>query len=163
VAHKFRQGNTRSPHVSRGAGLAIACTLLIVGCGEGATGNATATVYASTPLCAGAERQLARSSGRAGDTRVRVICLTNTEDRGGLDLAQIGANARRATEDSSSVAYIAELNPAARDFSLPILEEAKIAQLSRNSGAASMSTVLRALRDAESSDSLRETVFDALQ
>jgi hypothetical protein len=78
-----------------------------------------------------------------------------------LDLAQIGANARRATEDSTTVAYLEEAGPATR-FSAPILEEAEIAQLTSNSGAASMARLLRAINHAGSSDSLRHSVRDEL-
>lgn len=93
---------------------------------------------------------------------MRVACLPAVEDRGKLDLAQIGANARRATEDSTTVAYIAEPDPAAARFSRPILEDAGIAQLTDNSGAASMASVLRALRRTDDSASLRESVLDEL-
>jgi hypothetical protein len=140
----------------RGAAAAIACALLLGGCGEGSGGGTTATVYAGASLCAGAKRELARR-GRVAGVRVRLVCLPAVEGRKGLDLARIGANARRATEDSTSVAYMEEPGPATR-FSAPILEEADIAQLKDTSGAASMTAVLRALRRAEEGESLREAV-----
>ncbi|HSK49204.1 MAG TPA: hypothetical protein VK889_01780, partial [Solirubrobacterales bacterium] len=99
------------------------------GCGEtGVSAGATVSVYVAAPLCAGAERGLEDAGEEAGDVRVRAVCLEPTESKGRLDLAIIGANARQATEDSTSVGY---LEPPGRPvrFSLPILEEAGIAQL----------------------------------
>ncbi len=80
-----------------------------------------------------------------------------------LDLARIGANARRATEDSSSIAYIGEPTRAASRFSEPILEEAGIAQLSETSGAVGIKKLLKAVDEASSSGSLRESVRDELE
>jgi hypothetical protein len=149
---------------SRAASLAI-CVLLmaVAGCGdEGVGEDAVVTVYASAPACTGAEQELARSGGRAGDVRVRVACLEDSEDRGRIDLATIGANARRAVEDSTAVAYVAEPDSAAARFSRPILESADIAQLSGGSGAVAMSHVLRAIGQADGSTSPREAVQDEL-
>jgi hypothetical protein len=81
-----------------------------------------------------------------------------------LELATIGANARRATEDSIAVGYIGEPTRAASRFSEPILEEAGIAQLSQASGAAAMSRLLEAIQQASGdSSSLRQSVADKLE
>jgi hypothetical protein len=101
--------------------------------------------------------------GQPESVRVQVVCLADAEDRGRLDLATIGANARRAVEDSRTVAYIGEPDPAATRFSETILEDAGIAQLSGFSGAAAMQRVLRAIRSAGDSGSLRESVADESQ
>jgi len=74
--------------------------------------------------------------------RIEVSCLPNAESGGKLDLAVIGANARRATEDSSAIAYIGEPTRAATRFSEPILEAASIRQFSEMSGAEAMRKVL---------------------
>jgi len=95
--------------------------------------------------------------------RIRVTCLPGAESSRKLDLAQIGANARRATEDSSSIAYVGEPTRAASRFSEPILEEAGIAQLSQISGTAAMKQLLRAVEEAGSSSSLRQSVNDKLE
>jgi hypothetical protein len=92
-----------------------------------------------------------------------MTCLPRAESPQGLDLAQIGANARRATEDSSSIAYIGEPTRAASRFSEPILEEAGIAQLSQTSGTAAMRQLLRAVSEAGDSGGLRESVNAALE
>jgi hypothetical protein len=123
----------------------------------------TVSAYVAASLCAEAKRELARDGGEAGDVRVRVICLPSAESKGKLDLAAIGANARRATEDSSSIGYIGEPTRAASRFSEPILETAGIAQLSQTSGTAAMRKLLQAVDEAGSSGSLRESVNGALQ
>jgi hypothetical protein len=127
------------------------------------TNGAIATAYVAAPLCAEAERELAGGGGRAGDVRVRVVCLSSAESDGKLDLATIGANARRTTEDSSAVGYIGEPTRAASRFSEPILETAGIAQLTETSGAAGMSKLLKAVAEADDSGSLRASVNDALE
>lgn len=139
--------------------------MVAAGCGEesGTAENAAVTVYASASSCVGAKRELESRGKRAGDVRVRVACLDDARVDGGLDLAAIGANARRATEDSTAVAYIAERDPAAARFSRPILAEAGIARLTARSGRVAMSKLLRALREASGSGSLRQSVADALR
>ncbi|MGC1850982.1 MAG: hypothetical protein WA687_00935 [Solirubrobacterales bacterium] len=133
------------------------------GGGEGVDEGATVTAYVAEPLCAGAERELARDGGEAGGLRVRVTCLPSVEADGKLDLATIGANARRATEDSSAVGYIGEPTSAATRFSEPILEAADIPQLSGSSGAAAMADLLQALKQASGdSGSLRQSVLNEL-
>ncbi len=142
-----------------------ACFLLVgAGCGggEGAAEGATVSVYVAASLCSEAKSELARDGGEAGDVRVRVICLPSAESKGKLDLATIGANARRATEDSSSIAYIGEPTRAASRFSEPILETAGIAQLPQISGTAAMRQLLQAVSEAGDSASLRESVNAAL-
>jgi len=143
-----------------------ACVLMVAasGCGEpgGVASGATVRVYVVAPLCGGAEGELARHGREAGELRVRAICLPSGESSQKLDLAQIGANARRATEDSSSIAYIGERTRAASRFSAPILREAGIAQLPATSGAAGMEKVLRVLEDAGDVSSPRQSVFDQL-
>ncbi len=115
------------------------------------------------PLCAEAKRELARDGGQAGEVHVRAICLPSAESSRKLDLTTIGANARRATEDATTIGYIGEPTRAASRFSEPILETAGIAQLPDTSGASGMSKLLRAVTEAGSSGSLRESVLDELQ
>jgi hypothetical protein len=133
--------------------LSFACALgaLVVGCGEeGVSRGATVTVYVSgKSLCEGARQELDRSGGRAGDFRVRAICLDNPGT-----LAATGANARRATEDSTTVGYIGEPST--------IVDAAGIAQVSTSSGAIAMARLLRAIRQADDSH-VRESVFDELE
>ncbi len=171
LAHKLPQGDTRRtrslPRALLAASLALvaACVLLVgAGCGggEGADAGATVSVYAAASLCAEAKSELAREGGRAGDVHVRVVCLPSAESSRKLDLAQIGANARRATEDAAAVGYIGEPSRAASRFSEPILETAGIAQLPQTSGKAAMKKLLQAVEEG-SSGSLRASVLDKLE
>jgi branched-chain amino acid transport system substrate-binding protein len=149
----------------RGAAGAVAlaaAVLAIAGCGEGGgvADGATMTVYASAPKCAAAKRALARQGASAGSIRLRVLCLDPSEEPGRLDLAAIGANARRATEDSTTVAYLAEPDSTAARFSKAILEEAGIAQLPDRSAAAAIAAVREAIGGAREGESPREAVYE---
>jgi hypothetical protein len=143
------------------------------GCGEGgAEEGAQLNVYASAPL-SGAEaevgrktcdeaRQGAQRAGEPGGFELRVVCLDAAGPEGRWTLAQVGANARRATEDSTAVAYLSEPQGAARRQSLPIVEAAGIAELGGMSGAAAVAEVAEAIEQSDSDDP-RQTVFDAVE
>lgn len=157
-----------APHPSRAwrkASLAAACAslLLAAGCGEseGVADGATVTTYVAAPLCAEARSALEREGARAGEVSVRVVCLASVEDGKRLDLASVGANARRATEDSTSIAYVENPGSANR-FARPIVEEAGIAWTTSTSGATAIGRVLDALAEADSG-SLRDSVREALE
>jgi len=166
AAHKFLWGDIRPSRSWRKVALVAAgCGLVAVaGCGEGAgvAEDATVAVYVAAPLCAEAEKQAANRGNQAGELRVRVVCLPAAEAKGRLDLAQIGANARQAVQDASTVGYIGEPTKAATRFSQPVLETAEIPQLSRASGATAMSQLLQALEEADTSSSLRQSINDSL-
>ncbi len=137
---------------------------LVSGCGEsnGVAAGAMVTVYVAGSLCPAAKKELVDRGGEAGSLHVRAVCLPDTERGGKLDLAVIGANARRATQDSSAIAYIGEPTRAASRFNETILEEAEIAQLPQTPGAPAMAKVLQALEEAGGSGSLRASVLDEL-
>lgn len=151
----------------------IACALgvLIAGCGgAGVSSGATVSVYVSAPmrgpegkagraLCAGAREEVARAGGAAGDVRVRVVCLDASGPGGGWTLARVGADARRAVEDSTAVAYIGEPDRGARRQSRPIVEAAEVAEIAGYRGAAAMGQILRAI-DGAGSEAPREAVFN---
>jgi hypothetical protein len=135
---------------------------LLGGCGDGgASAGATVSVYVGAPLCAGAKRELAREGGRAGDLRIRAVCLPGARHAGELDLAALGANARRATEDSSSVAFLEGPDPRSARFTRPILESAGIPSITASSGTTAMGRTLRAIAKADPS-SLRESLRNSL-
>lgn len=117
--------------------------------------------YVVQPLCAGAEAELQRKNGRAGDVRVEAVCIPKTESKGRLDLATVGANARRATEDSTAVAFLEPFGKAGA-FSHPILATAEIPWIESSSGAPAMARLLRAIDAAGSSGSLRSSVREEL-
>lgn len=156
------------------AALALLLGLTIAACGAtgGVSSGATVSVYLSAPmagpegkrgraLCAEATRTLTRAGGKAGDLRVQLSCLDASGPAGPWTLATVGANARRAVEDTTTVAYIGEPDPRARRQSGPILEGAGISSLSASSGASAMEDILRAISEADSG-SLRESVSQAL-
>jgi hypothetical protein len=124
--------------------------------------GAVVTAYVVAPLCAEAEQELAKDGGSAGEVRVRVSCLPASERAGKSDLAAIGEGARRATEDSTSIAYITTTDPVATRFSKTILEEPGIAQLPTSSGTTAMAQLLHAITEAGNASNLRESVNKSL-
>ncbi len=139
--------------------LLVAAAALGTGCGEGEVGSgATVSVYVAAPLCKDARAALRTAGGKVGDLGVDAVCLPPVESKGRADLAVAGANARRATEDSASVAYVEAPRPAAR-FAEPIIESAGIAWIETDSGTAAMRRVLKALEERGSS-SPRSAVLD---
>jgi hypothetical protein len=140
----------------------LALAAVASGCGgtAGVSSGATVTVYVSAPLCPAAKRELAASGGRAGDVRIRAICLGGTAGKP-PNLAATGADARRATEDSTTIAYLEAPGPAAR-FAQPIVESAGIAWVKSSSGSRAMARILHAVSEADSS-ALRDSVRGALE
>ncbi len=123
--------------------------------------GATVTAYVAAPLCAEAERELSSSGGQAGDLDVRAVCLPSSREGKKLDLATVGANARGATEDSTTVAYLEAPDPGIGSFTHPILESAEIAWISNSSGQKAMARLLTLVSEA-GSGSVRESIRDAL-
>lgn len=142
---------------------AASAVLAASGCGEGegVANGATVTAYVAAPLCAGAKRELAHEKGNAGSVRLRAVCLASERDGKELRLAVVGANARRATEDSTAIAYL-EAPGSAAEFSQPILESAEIPSITASSGATAMARLLHVVREADSG-SLRDFVREALE
>jgi hypothetical protein len=142
---------------------AVVLLAAVAGCGgaEGVAAGATVTAYVVQPLCAEAERQLERTDGQAGDLRVKAVCLPRAEGRDRLNLGVVGANARRATEDSTAVAFL-EPRGRSASFSHPILETAEIPWIASSSGKLAMAQLLKAIKRAGSSDSLRASLSDEL-
>jgi hypothetical protein len=133
--------------------------LSIAGCGEGSgvEVGAPVNVYAGAKVCR--EARDALPSGPVGSVRVRVVCLEPVVVGGRLDLAAAGANARRAVEDSSSVAYL-EAPGSAIPVTRPILEEADLRLIATGSGADGMATVLGLLRSRDGDEAPRESVWE---
>lgn len=123
--------------------------------------GAAVTAYVGAPLCAGAKQELASKGGRASDFRLRIVCLPSAYRGRRLDLATLGANARRATGDSTTVAYLEALDPRVARFTHPILETAVIPWISQGSGKAAMARLLTLISETDSG-SLRESLREAL-
>lgn len=141
----------------------LAALLLgVAGCGEdGATAGATVRLYVGADLCAEAKQELADGGGEAGDLEVEAVCLKPVETDGHLDLATIGANARRATEDSAAVAYVEPKGPANR-FAQTIVEEAGIAFVTASSGKQAARRASSAVEEAGSGP-IRDQVRNSLE
>jgi branched-chain amino acid transport system substrate-binding protein len=130
---------------------ALLCALVLGGClgGDEEPGpitGGTVTVYASLPrhgvsapvaeaVAAGERLALADAGGRAGDVRVRLARLDASARRERLwDPDLVNANAERAAEDDTSIAYLGELDYGASAVSLPITNDAGILQVSPADG-----------------------------
>jgi branched-chain amino acid transport system substrate-binding protein len=157
------------------AAAGMAGAVLAGGCGgaEGVEEGATVAVYVSGPLsgpeggvgraqCGTAGRELQRHGADAGEVQVRVHCLDSAADAGNWTLAGVGANARRASEDSTTVGYIGETSPRATRFSQPILDAAGIAQVSGMSGREAMARIFSAIEAAGDAGNLREVVDEEI-
>ena len=138
--------------------LAVTSALAAAGCGAGgAQSGATVSVYVVPPLCDEARREVDAAERRAGDLEVRVLCLPRVERGGRADLAMAGANARRAIEDSGSVAFLESPGPAAAS-TRSIVENADVAWVETSSAAAPVHRILQALEEHPSSP--RQAVLD---
>jgi branched-chain amino acid transport system substrate-binding protein len=112
------------------------------GAGGGEGGGKTLTIYSSLPLQGAARAQavaavngaklaLKEAGGRAGDFSVKYTSLDDsTAQAGGWEPGQTASNARKAISDDSTIGYIGEFNSGATAVSLPLLNEASIAQVS---------------------------------
>jgi branched-chain amino acid transport system substrate-binding protein len=140
------------PRPARPLALAAALTLAlgVTACGADdsrSQGDAVLTVYVSAPLSGpgraegqdvadGARMALADAGGEAGGVEVRAEYLDiagRNESR--FDPVTAAANARTASEDSTTIAYVGELDSGASRTSTPILNEAGILQVAPGSGA----------------------------
>ena len=159
--------------MTRPSTILLACLLgavLLSGCGEGgAEEGARVTVYVSAPmsgpemkagrqLCHGARAEAARR-GEVEGLELAVVCLDATEGEGRWTLARVGANARRATEDSTAVAYVGEPDPRARKQSRPIVDAAGIAELGGVPGREAVASVIAAIEEGDASEP-RQAVFE---
>jgi branched-chain amino acid transport system substrate-binding protein len=136
---------------SRGRALAVGFVLAAIaplaGCGGGGSnGPVTLTVYVSAPLHGerqaegqaivnGAKLALSGEGGRVGALRIRAVYFDDTGGGPRWSPAAAAANARRAAEDSSAIGFIGDLDSGATRFSLPITNQAEMAQISPGSTA----------------------------
>jgi branched-chain amino acid transport system substrate-binding protein len=138
------------------ATLICAAALALTGClGSGGDEPArirgdVATVYTSAPrhgvstsaaeqVLAGERRALAERHGRAGALRVRLRELPATDNRDHpWDPGLVAANAHRAADDPTAMAYLGELDYGATAVSLPITNDADLLQVSPSDGLTSL-------------------------
>ena len=133
------------------------CLVALAGCGDddddpGAAAGETLTIYSSFPF-QGAPRAIATSTSngirlaldqaghRAGRFKLRYVSLDDsTVQAGNWTPEATTANARRAAQDETAIAYIGEFNSGATAISLPILNEAGLAQVSPSNTAVGLTT-----------------------
>jgi branched-chain amino acid transport system substrate-binding protein len=134
----------------------IAAAFLAVVAGAGCSGSTTidpghsqVRVYVSVPLrgpagadgrdiADGARLALADAGGKVGGLAVRGVYIDDTAPGAHgaqWSAAQVGENARRATQDASAIAYIGDFDSGATRTSEPITNEAQLLQVSPASTA----------------------------
>jgi hypothetical protein len=89
------------------------------------------------------------------------VCLRSPHEAKKLSLATVGANARRATQDSAAVAYLEAPDPRTSRFTHPILETAELPWITSSSGSAAMSHLLK-LTESADAGSLRQSIREDL-
>src|SRR3954469_4704668 len=128
----------------------LAAAALVAACGDDGGGGGektggqaeTLTIYSSLPLQGAARTQavaavngaklaLEQAGGKAGKFPVKYKSLDDsTAQQGGWEPNATSSNALKAAGDKSTIGYIGQFNSGATAVSLPILNEAGIAQVS---------------------------------
>jgi branched-chain amino acid transport system substrate-binding protein len=117
------------------------------GGGASSGGGKTLTVYSSLPLQGASRPQsedvikgeklaLKQKGGKCGDFAIKYVSLDDaTAAAGKWEAGQTSANARKAAQDDSTIAYLGEFNSGASAISIPITNEAGILQISPSNTA----------------------------
>lgn len=127
------------------AGLAAGCAAT----GSGIEGGERVTIYVSMPLrgpdsvegrdvVRAAKLALADAGGKVGELAVRAVYLDDTGGSGAAarwSQAVAAANARKAAQDYSAIAYLGDFHSGATRASLPITNAARMLQVSPASAA----------------------------
>jgi branched-chain amino acid transport system substrate-binding protein len=143
--------------------LLAGCGLVLAGCGGSRHGHhhhhhhhrrgpAVVAIYSSLPLHGpdagegaavqdGIRLALAQASERAGRFRVSYHALDAARPGAGAwSAAQVEHNAEAASADTRAVYYIGELTSAASEVSMPVLNDAHLAQVSPTATAVGLTT-----------------------
>jgi branched-chain amino acid transport system substrate-binding protein len=112
------------------------------GGGAGGEGRTSLTIYSSLPLQGDSRPQsesvvngmklaLEEAGGKVGKFTIKYKSLDDaTAAAGKWEPGQTSANARKAAQDPSTIAYLGEFNSGASAISIPIINEAGILQVS---------------------------------
>ncbi len=132
----------------------------LAACGSGEqTVEGPVTVYVSLPLSGpraadgndaadGARLALEEAGGRAGDLEVEAEFLDDASGDAVWDPVAVGRNARTAAQDSSTAAYIGELDSEPTRASVPITNEAGIVQISPGAGGVDLARPVEGYPDS---------------
>jgi branched-chain amino acid transport system substrate-binding protein len=129
----------------------LALALVVAACGDSeesggggssSGGGKTLTVYSSLPLQGASRSQsedvikgeklaLKQAGNKAGDFTIKYVSLDDaTAAAGKWEAQQTSANARKAAQDDTAIAYLGEFNSGASAISIPITNEAGLLQVS---------------------------------
>lgn len=145
----------RARTVAVAACMAAALSLGVAACGDddndgggsGSSGSKSLTIYSSLPLQGDSRPQsqsvvngeklaLEAAGGKVGDYTIKYVSLDDsTAAAGKWDASAVSNNARKASQDSSTIAYLGEFNSGASAISIPILNQAGILQVSPSNTA----------------------------
>jgi branched-chain amino acid transport system substrate-binding protein len=110
--------------------------------GGGGEGRTALTIYSSLPLQGDSRPQstdvvngeklaLEEAGGKVGKFTIKYVSLDDaTAAAGKWDPGQTSADARKAAQDPSTIAYLGEFNSGASAISIPILNESNTLQIS---------------------------------
>jgi branched-chain amino acid transport system substrate-binding protein len=122
------------------------------GDGGGAAAGEELTIYSSLPLQGaqriqskaivnGAKLALEQAGGKVGNFTIKYESLDDsTAQAGSWTPEAASANARKAAQDESTIAYLGEFNSGASAITIPILNEAGIPQISPSNTAVGMTS-----------------------
>jgi branched-chain amino acid transport system substrate-binding protein len=130
----------------------LLCGLFAAGCGSSPDKPVPRklTIYASMPregvsarmaadVTAGAKLALADAGGRVSGKRVRLVQLDSAKPGSETwDPARVEANANRAADDPTTIAYLGELDAGASAISVPVTNGKGILQVSPADGLTSL-------------------------
>lgn len=112
------------------------------GGGSASTGSDTLTIYSSLPLQGdnrpqsesvvnGMKLALEEAGGKVGEFTIKYTSLDDaTAATGNWEPGQVSANAQKAAQDKTTIAYLGEFNSGASAISIPLINEAGILQVS---------------------------------
>jgi len=123
---------------------------------SGGGGSKSLTVYSSLPLQGASRPQsedvikgeklaLKQKGGKCGANTIKYVSLDDsTAAAGKWEAGQTSANARKAAQDKSAIAYLGEFNSGASSISIPITNEAGLLQVSPSNTAVGLTKKLGA-------------------
>ncbi len=143
----------RARSVAFAACVAAALSFGVAACGSkdksssSSSGSKSLTIYSSLPLQGDSRPQsqsvvngeklaLEAAGGKAGDFTIKYVSLDDaTAAAGKWDAGAVSNNARKASQDAGTIAYLGEFNSGASAISIPILNQAGILQVSPSNTA----------------------------